>query len=272
MVNDLSSVTARPVRNTQFGISSLHCWIRVFEALLHIAYRLPLKKRNVSGSDKAVILAQKTRIQQCFREKLGLRVDEPRAGGSGNSDDGNTARRAFQSAAVFAEATGIDEGLIVQLHVLLQAVSSNYPLSIPALTQHCCETAERYVQLYPWFAMPPTLHKLLIHVADVVEACVLPIGMMSEEASESRNKNVRQYRLHHTRKSSRYNTMCDLFRYLLVSSDPLISSSGMYRRRVQGRRKAKPMLPAALALLAEPQKIPAAEETTSDSDSSSDED
>ena len=40
---------------------------------------------------------------------MGLRVDEPRAGGSGNSNDGNTARRAFRSPADFAACTGVDQ-------------------------------------------------------------------------------------------------------------------------------------------------------------------
>ena len=43
---------------------------------------------------------------------MGLRVDEPRAGGSGNSNDGNTARRAFRSPAEFAACTGVDQELI----------------------------------------------------------------------------------------------------------------------------------------------------------------
>lgn len=47
---------------------------------------------------------------------------------------------------------------------------------------------------------------------------------MSEEALEARNKDVRNYRLHHTRKISRKNTMEDLLHALLFSSDPYISN------------------------------------------------
>ena len=80
-----------------------------------------------------------------------------------------------------------------------------------------------YVELYKWYPMPPTLHRLLIHSAEVVQGCLLPIGMMSEEAAEARHKDLRVYRLRHTRKDSRLNTMSDLFGRLLVTSDPLTS-------------------------------------------------
>lgn len=58
--------------------------------------------------------------------------------------------------------------------------------------------------------MPSSLHKLLIHGAEIIESAVLPIGMFSEEALEARNKDFRRYRECHTRKFSRVQTMTDL--------------------------------------------------------------
>lgn len=72
--------------------------------------------------------------------------------------------------------------------------------------------------------MPQSVHKILIHGADIIEKVSLPIGMMSEEALEARNKDFRSYRLNHTRKDSRLHTMEDLLHALLVSSDPFITS------------------------------------------------
>lgn len=53
---------------------------------------------------------------------------------------------------------------------------------------------------------------------------MIPIGQLSEEALESRNKDVKQYRLNHTRKNSRKATNTDLLHRLLEFSDPLITS------------------------------------------------
>jgi len=42
--------------------------------------------------------------------------------------------------------------------------------------------------------MTPTMHKILIHGAIVIENAQLHIGKLSEEAAEARNKYVRVYR------------------------------------------------------------------------------
>ena len=47
-VNDIEAVAALPVSNLEFGLSTLHCWIRCFECVLHLSYRLPLRKWQVS--------------------------------------------------------------------------------------------------------------------------------------------------------------------------------------------------------------------------------
>ena len=184
---------------------------------------------------------------------MGLRVDEPRAGGSGNSNDGNTARRAFRSPADFAACTGVDEQLISRMNTILQAVSCFHRLDTAALAKYCGDTAERYVSLYGHRPMSTTVHKLLAHSAAVVDSCHLPIGMMSEEAAEAANKRLRQYRLRHTRKDSRVHTMSDLLGYLMVASDPMISSLGLQRRRRLYSSRHGRLQPETLALLAEPQ-------------------
>ena len=208
-------------------------------------------------------------MRTALRQRLGLRADEPRADGSGNANDGNMARRAFRSSAEFAACTGVDEQLIRNLYVILQAISCFHKLDSSALSSFCRRTARLYVEPYGWYPMPTTLHKLLIHSAAVVESCHLPIGMMSQEAAEASNKRVRQYRLHHTRKDSRLHTMSDLMGYLLVASDPLLSSIGLQRRRdMYGRQQGK-LLPETLTLLAEP-RLPSANVDTSSSSDDSD--
>lgn len=72
--------------------------------------------------------------------------------------------------------------------------------------------------------MPASVHKILIHGSDVISALLLPIGMLSEEAQESRNKDFRAFREKFTRKMSRIATNEDLLHMFLISSDPIISS------------------------------------------------
>lgn len=95
--------------------------------------------------------------------------------------------------------------------------------------------------------MPSTVHKILVHGAEVIKSAILPIGQLSEEAMEARNKDLRNYREHHTRKTSRCENNEDLLHALLVSSDPVISS-----KTPVTLRKSKPFPPDVLNLIAPP--------------------
>ena len=72
--------------------------------------------------------------------------------------------------------------------------------------------------------MSASVHKILVHGADIVSSAILPTGQLSEEAQESRNKNHKYFRRSHSRTKSRSSTNEDVFNLILVSSDPLISS------------------------------------------------
>lgn len=80
------------------------------------------------------------------------------------------------------------------------------------------------IETYSWFYLPVTVHKILLHGSQIISSFLVPIGQLSEDAQESRNKDIKRYRLDHTRKFSRTATNTDLLNRLLESSDPLISS------------------------------------------------
>ena len=79
--------------------------------------------------------------------------------------------------------------------------------------------------------MSPTMHKVLIHGAEVITHAILPIGQLSEEAAETRNKHFRQYRQNFSRKFSSIDCNIDVLNRLLLSSDPYISSSRSKRHK-----------------------------------------
>ena len=73
-MNNIDEVLARPITRdrTQHGISTLHCWIRSIEMLLHIAYRLPFCEWQARGEEKQrIVKEQNQRIQTEFRQCLG---------------------------------------------------------------------------------------------------------------------------------------------------------------------------------------------------------
>lgn len=224
--NDIEKVSLRSVINKDYlklGLSTLHAWIRFFECLLHLAYKQCIKKWQArSAEEKTKVADAKKRIQLQLHSRLGLIVDKPKPG-FGSSNDGNTARRFMENAAVVAEICQINIRLLHRFHVILQTLSSGYDIDSEKFHHYAIETAKLFSSLYPWYPMPTSVHRVLLHGSQIISSFILPIGQLSEEAQEARNKDIKNYRLNFARKTSRIDNLHDIFNRLLVSSDPLIS-------------------------------------------------
>lgn len=238
--------------NLKFGLSTLHGWIRFFECLLHLSYKLPIRRWQArSVEDKEIVAKTKNRIQNEFKEKLGFLIDLPKPG-FGSSNDGNTARRFFQNAELSAEITKIDISLLERMHTILIVVSCNHDINVDKFKNYALETARHFVNLYPWCNMSPTLHKFFIHGPEIIKYALLPIGQLTEEAQEARNKDFKFYREHFSRKCSREKCNLDVLNRMLITSDPLVS-----RHYNSQEKKINQMPKSALDLL---QNVPEVKE------------
>lgn len=215
----------------KYVFSPLHAQIRSMELLLNVSYRLALPKPTwrVSKSNE-VLKDRQVSIRQALKERLGLRLNEPLPGG-GNSNDGNTARRFFNDVDAVAEITGLDRNLLFRFSVLLTVVNSNREINPDAFAKFAAETHRLYCKLYGWYVLSPTVHKLLLHGSEIIRHAALPLGMLSEEAQETRNKSIRKFREQHARKFSRVVNLEDVFKRLLLTSDPVISLTNRRKTR-----------------------------------------
>jgi len=57
---------------------------------------------------------------------------------------------------------------------------------IKKFEKYALQTALLYIDAYPWYPMTATLHKILVHGADINRTSILPVGMLGEEASEAK--------------------------------------------------------------------------------------
>lgn len=158
-----------------------------------------------------------------MKSTLSLTVDVVKQG-SGTTNTGNVARCFFAEAENVAEIIGVDKNLIMRLGNILQVLACGKEINCEKFKKYCLTTAELCIQLYPWYKIPPSVHKVLLHGSDIIECLGLPIGCLSEEAQEASNKIFRKARAQNSRMKSRKCTNEDLMHYLLISSDPLISS------------------------------------------------
>lgn len=247
-MNDLNKISKRSVdlRALELGLSTLHAYIRFLEWLLHVSYRLEVKSYFKTKDLKEQIEKREDYIKRRFKVETGLLVDVVKEG-HGTTNDGNTARRFFKNAAQTSYITGIDEGLIDRCDTILRAMSCGYSVNIAAFRNFAENTARLYVSLYKWYPMPASVHKILMHGSQAIEIALLPIGMLSEEAQEARNKDFRKFRERYSRKTSRRDTMEDVFHSMLLSSDPVLSTM-----RPMPLKKDGSIKPAVLNLLEVP--------------------
>lgn len=121
--NNLENIEKRfkPKKGTlNNGVSVMHLWIRSLEFLLHISYRLDVKPKptwQMRGPDlKKEVKRRKRLIQERFWDKMSLRVDFPSQRGTGNSNSGPVARRAFSEPKILAEILELDVDLVQKNH------------------------------------------------------------------------------------------------------------------------------------------------------------
>ena len=183
----------------KFGASPLHFGLRAFSTLLHIGYKQDFKQHRVTKENSSKFQARKLKVKRAFRRELNLIVDS--SSGPGNTLSGNVARKAFSNPIKFTQIIGVSPMLVSNFDVIWQTLASKLPIKSANFETFCFETLELYMSEVGWFNLSPTLHKILIHGRDIIEACPVPIGLTSEENSESNNKLIRKYLLHHTRKT-----------------------------------------------------------------------
>ena len=146
------------------GMAILHCWIRAFEFILHLSYRLEFKSWRVSrDKDKISYREKKKNIQDLYHSTKGLLIDRPKQDGSGNTNDGNTARRFFDDIAFASEVTGVDFNLIKKLSILVRALNSGKKINTLVCEKISSDFYDIYSLKYSWFYLPPTIHKIICH-------------------------------------------------------------------------------------------------------------
>lgn len=244
-INDLNYVQNLPCKTNYYklGLSTLHAWIRSLEYLLHISYNLDFCKGSARTSEQKTLKKERKKIVQESLRRISITVDIV-IQGKGTSNTGNVARSFFAQANEVSAATGINENLIKRFHIILQVLACGSVINSQAFEKYAFETAKICVELYPWYNLPPSIHKLLIHGSKIIEEFVLPIGWYSEEPQECNNKIFRKARAENSRMCNRKMANTDTIHHLLIASDPLIS-----QLRIKEKRKTKELSMEAKNLL-----------------------
>ena len=241
--NDFEIYTKNPskypvhVYTLDFGMSPLHMYLRALEWILNIAYRLEIKVWKITKDRRPTVKNLMLKIKEGFKKHLNLIVGRVNKG-AGTSNTGNVARKIFDNPNVTADITGVDVRLISNIATMLSAINSGFRINVETYQAIGSQTAELAYELYSWYKMPQSMHRLCYHVADYVSGCPVTIGQTSEEAIETSHKMALHALKHHSRQHS-YKTMTgDMARYRLMQTDPQIN--GHYTFKRLGKKVSKP--------------------------------
>lgn len=102
--------------------------------------------------------------------------------------------------------------------LVLQTLVSGFDISVARFGIYTLDTAKLFISLNPWYPMPTTVHKILIHDSAIINSFLLPIGMLSEETQEARNKDIKYFREHFSRKTSRKYNLRDIITSCIIRS------------------------------------------------------
>ena len=117
----------------------------------------------------------------------------------------------------------------------MQVIASGNEIDVEKFSKFALNCAKQHIDLYSFCPMTPTIHKILIHGPEIIRSFLMPIGALSEEAQEKRNKEYKNAREHKSLKISREHTNRDIMNYLLSSSDPYISSFRKIIKKSKGK-------------------------------------
>ena len=227
-MNDLTQLLKKNICKEKlcYGIAPLHLYINTMECVLHISYRLPFKKWSIKkGSSNQIIAEEKKRaIKEKLKKRIGITIETPKHG-FGSSHTGNMARTFFKNYKTTATITGFDESLMERLYIILLTLNSGFFINAAKFKEYAIETAKKYLKLYgDWYHMPVSMHRMLLHGSDIINALPISIGHSSEEGLEATHKIIRKIKEESTCKISKNRVNEDLIHWLLVASDPIIAS------------------------------------------------
>ncbi|CAF1343752.1 unnamed protein product [Rotaria sordida] len=171
----------------------------------------------------------------CYREKTGhdgAGLDQCNSGSriaGGTSTTGAQGRKFFSYEIRHLLLTCVPlqhqetlKQLIQRYSIVLRAVSSTRSINVSKFKELTLGF-QIIIANQKWIDYSMTVHNLIFHSTELIERNNgVALGELSDEALESCNKDVRNYREFLSRKCGHIMNLTDVFNRLFIRSDPLI--------------------------------------------------
>lgn len=222
-------------------VSPLHATLRTGDTILKIIYHLNAGLFNWSdeksklGDDGYLLLKEsKVRVRASIKEGTSISVDMPDSTGKGGtSTTGNVVHELMSkekniqvlTSQVPARYQESLHELINRLYAITKVYNSTYVVDVEQYKGFCTETKTLLLTAFnengiPWVFLTPTVHALLEHTGELIEAnSCRGLGAYTESGLECSNKFLRLTRIALSRKTSQIDNLTDCINRLWVKSD-----------------------------------------------------
>lgn len=207
-----------------YSFTPLYIWIRFFEFLMEISFRLNLGQWKITFDTRYQYEQRKHTIMEQIYEKF----DDPE---NPKRRSGEVCQRGFENPAELSNLLGIDEELIVRFRNIAIAFNVRDPINPHRLDKYCKDTYRHYLNLYAWCRIPSTIHQVLAHGVEIYYHAPPPLAYLAEEMAEPLEIELKRRHTHHSHPRNVKTRLKDVFFRAIHFSDPVLSSCWIQRRR-----------------------------------------
>ncbi|GFY74231.1 hypothetical protein TNIN_172581 [Trichonephila inaurata madagascariensis] len=160
-MDDLEALKTRQIvaGNVKLGISTLHYWIKGFESLPHLSYRLDIKKLSMRKANRLLVNARKKKVQRKFRHQSEIWWMLLALGPQMMT---MLLENSSVAPVIASSITEIGEIMIRKLPLVMITIACGHEIDSQKFKEFCLAPAKFYLALYFWYYMLQSLHKVLI--------------------------------------------------------------------------------------------------------------
>lgn len=232
--------TTKPIAtNTIRSVQVLHAILRCFDHFMKVAVHAIAGILAWTESKTSIyyqfLVKTKLQLQDKIEDLTGNRWDRPNGlGQGGTTTTGNTAKKLLYDtecremicstiAQDSLQSSVREYGSM--LSIILQAMNSDRSIDVENYKGLCTSLYIFLLKNFPWVSITPSLHKVLAHSWEVIEANEgKGLKRLDESGLEANNKILRHLRTKLSRKCDEDSNLTDVIQRMWFCSDPIIDN------------------------------------------------
>jgi len=175
-------------------------------------------------------------LKMDLKQLIGINICDPSEMTTGNQFKTFCSDNARSLIAGLLNDSSLQDSF-KEIHLGLCAIirvlnSQHRTINLLEYRSLCSSIYLKIVETFPWAVISPSIHRVLAHSWERIEANELKgLGSESEEGSEAQNKLIRYLRIHGARKTSTEDNFHDTWSRLWRRSSPLVINQDREKRK-----------------------------------------